>query len=394
MNANSTPLPATTSVVIVGAGPTGLTAAITLADADIDFVLLDRLAESSNTSRAAVVHARTLEIFEQLGIAEELISTGLITSRFALYDGKHALATIAFDDLPTRYPYILTTPQATTEAILLNRLRKAGGEVYRPYRVSRVINEKDGATVEYTDAAGNPGSIGADYVIGADGIHSVVREQAGIGFAGGTYPESFLLADIRMDWPITHAGSVHLHQEGIAVIFPLPDEQTTNRYRIVAPLENTPDHPTAADIQSILDIYGPGGAVEVREVLWSSHFRIHHRVADHYRRDRILLAGDAAHVHSPAGGQGMNTGIQDAAALGPLVTRVLAGEPGTLLHNYEATRRPVALDVVSFTDRMTRIATLHSRPARAVRNLALTTLIRIPAVRHRLASRLAELANS
>lgn len=394
MHTTQNPLPDTTSVAIVGAGPAGLTAAITLTDAGVDFVLLDRLAEGANTSRAAVVHARTLEVLHELGIAEELIAKGIVVPRFTVHDGARTLATIRFDDLPTQYPFTLMAPQDTTEAVLLARLRKAGGDVHRPYQVTRVADENDGVTIEYTDAAGTTGTLRADYVIGADGMHSVVRDQAGIGFTGDTYPASFVLADVRMDWPIARDEvALHLSPEGVTVVAPLPDAVEPNRYRVVATVDTAPEHPTRDDIQTILDTRGPGGDVKVVEVLWSSRFRVHHRVADHYRAGRIFLAGDAAHVHSPAGGQGMNTGIQDAATLGPLLAQVVNGEPATLLDAYETTRRPIALDVVAFTDRMTRMATLTPRPARALRNLTMSTLTRIPAVRNALAYRLAELAN-
>ncbi|MFQ6324930.1 FAD-dependent oxidoreductase [Nocardia sp. CWNU-33] len=390
----SNELPDTTSVVIVGAGPAGLTAAITLADAGIDFVLLDRLAEGANTSRAAVVHARTLEVLRELGIADELIARGIVVPTFTVHDGGRTLATVRFDGLPTEYPYTLMVPQDTTETVLLDRLRKAGGEVRRPYQVTKIADENNGVTVDYEDGAGAPGTIRADYVIGADGMHSVVREQAGIGFTGDTYPASFVLADVRMDWPIArNEVALHLSPEGVTVVAPLPDDAEPNRYRVVATLDQAPEHPDAADIQSILDARGPGGAVKVREVLWSSRFRVHHRVADHYRAGRVLLAGDAAHVHSPAGGQGMNTGIQDAAFLGPLLVRVIQGEPAAILDAYEATRRPVALGVVAFTDRMTKMATLRPRPARLLRNTVMSLVIRIPAVRNKLAFQLAELAN-
>ncbi|WP_062994020.1 FAD-dependent oxidoreductase [Nocardia mikamii] len=384
-------VPATAAVVIVGAGPAGLTAAIALADAGADVVLLDRLAAGANTSRAAVVHARTLEVLDEFGIATTLHDLGLEVPRFVMYEGTDRLTTIGFSDLPTPFPYTLMIGQETTEAVLLDRLQRAGGTVVRPVEVTAVKPGGEFVTVEFTDATGQSGSIRADYVIGADGMHSRVREAAGIGFTGATYPESFVLADVRMDWPASRDEvSLHVSPEGIVVVAPLPDTDH-DRFRIVATVAEAPEHPTRAQVQALLDARCPGATV--REVLWSSRFRVHHRVADRYRAGRILLAGDAAHVHSPAGGQGMNTGIQDAALLGALLTRVLGGEPDALLDDYERTRRPVALDVVAFTDRMTRMATLRPRPARVLRNTAIRLVTRIPAVRTALAYRLAELAN-
>ncbi|MFI1918706.1 FAD-dependent monooxygenase [Nocardia sp. NPDC020380] len=386
-------VPATASVVIVGAGPAGMTAGITLADAGVDVVLLDKVAEGANTSRAVVIHARTMEVLETLGLADTIHDQGLIVPTFVLYDGDRALTHISFAGLPTKYPYTVMIGQQHTEAILLARLEKAGGKVLRPYEVSGFTQDESGVTVGYTAADGTAGSIRADYVIGADGMHSNVREATGIGFTGSTYPESFVLADIRMNWPDPRdLVSLHLSPEGATIVAPLPDEQNT-RYRVVATVAEADEKPSLEDVQAILDARRPHSGAKVQEVLWSSRFRVHHRLADHYRAGRVFLAGDAAHVHSPAGGQGMNTGIQDAAFLGALLARVHAGEPDSILDTYESVRRPVAQGVVSFTDRMTRMATLSNPVAREARNLLISTITHIGAVNHKLAYELSELAN-
>ena len=372
----TTALPARTRVAIVGAGPTGLALAVTLASAGIDCVVLDRLAAGANTSRAAVVHARTLEVLDELGASRELVARGLRLERFTVRDGARALLTVGFGGLPTPHPYVLAVPQYETESVLLARLRELGGDVHRPFEVASAVQDEDGVTLTMTSGE----TLRADYAVGADGMHSVVREAAGIGFAGGTYQASFALADVVMDWaPGPGEASLTLDAEGLVVVAPLPG----GHYRIVATVDDAPAAPDLAFVRRLLDTRAPGQA-RVDSVTWSSHFRVHHRVADHYRAGRLLLAGDAAHVHSPAGGQGMNTGIQDAHALG----RAFATGQ---LDAYEARRRPVALKVVSFTDRMTRLATTRARTTREARDLGLRVLGRIPAVRTRLATELAEL---
>jgi len=385
-------LPATTDVVIVGAGPTGLALACILAAKRVSFVLIDRLAEGANTSRAAVVHARTLEVLEELEVTDRLCSQGHIVPRFTLRDRDHVLATIPFDRLPTRYAHTLMIPQNVTEAILLDRLRELGGDVQRPYAVHDLRQDADGVFVTVASEEQAPQTIRARYLVGADGMHSTVRERAGIGFTGDTYAESFVLADVRMSWPErTDEVMLFVSPEGFVMVAPLPG----GRHRIVATVDDAPEHPGMIYVQHLLDARGPvTGAARVHEIVWSSRFRVHHRLADRYRAQRILLAGDAAHVHSPAGGQGMNTGIQDAVALGHTLTAVLGGQAHeSQLDEYERARRPVADRVVALTDRMTWMATLRTRRSRAIRNAMIRMIGRIPAVRRWLATELAGLRN-
>ncbi|BAC68622.1 pentachlorophenol monooxygenase [Streptomyces avermitilis] len=372
---DTTPLPARTEVAIVGAGPAGLALAVTLAASGIDFVVLDRLAEGANTSRAAVVHARTLEVLDELGASEELIARGIQVTRFAVRDGSRRLLTVPFDKLPTAHPYTLMVPQYETESVLLARLRALGGDVHRPHEVTSVVQDEDGVTL--TMSTGQ--TLRAGYAVGTDGMHSTVREASGIGFTGSAYSESFVLADVVMDWaPGPSEVSLTFGTAGLTVVAPLPG----GHYRVVATVDDAPDTPDLAFVQQLLDERAPGQA-KVTGLAWSSRFRVHHRVADHYRVGRVLLAGDAAHVHSPAGGQGMNTGIQDGHALG----RAFATGQ---LDGYEARRRPVAQRVVAFTDRMTRIATTHSAIARGARNIVLP-LLGHTGLPKKLATELAEL---
>ncbi len=380
-------LPAATDVLVVGAGPVGLTLATSLSAAGVSVVLVDKQSEGANTSRAAVVHARTLEVLSSIKVSDELVRRGVIVPRFTVRDRDRALLTIDFGKLPTAYPYTLMVPQNITEQVLLDRLRALGGRVHRPYEATGVVQDATGVTV--TMATGE--TIRAVYVVGADGSHSVVRDQAGIGFTGNTYPESFVLADVHMDWYLP-ADEVMLYfaPAGLVVVAPLPG----GRHRIVATLDEAPEHPNRDDVQSLLDTRGPQRRpARVEEIVWSSRFRLHHRLADRYRDGRTFLAGDAAHVHSPAGGQGMNTGIQDAVVLAARLTAVLRdGGAEAELDRYEAERRPVAAGVVAFTHRMTRIATMSRLPQQKVRNMVLRTLNQIPSVRRTLAMNLSELA--
>lgn len=375
---------ASTDVLIVGAGPTGLTLATALAARGVGTLIVDRQAEGHNTSRAAVVHARTLEILDALGVASALCEQGIPAGRFTIRDRDRVLVPISFEGLPTRYPYALMVPQSVTERILLDRLVALGGSVQRLRTLCRLVQGATGVVAAFDDGA----QIHARYVVGADGMHSTVRECAGIAFCGGTYGESFVLADARLSGALPEDEvRLYFSPAGMAVVAPLPG----GVHRIVATVDDAPEQPDIDYVQALLHARGPRcPPVRVGEVLWGSRFRVHHRVAETFRRRRVLLAGDAAHTHSPAGGQGMNTGILDAVCLADALVAALTGSEAAL-DRYAEQRRPVAQEVVHLADRLTRLATI--RPGmRAVRNLALATLFRVPALRRRLAWRLSGLA--
>jgi 2-polyprenyl-6-methoxyphenol hydroxylase-like FAD-dependent oxidoreductase len=376
-----------TSVLVCGAGPVGLAVGHRLAAAQVDHVVIDRAEAGANTSRAAVVHARTLEVLDGLGLAEALVSRGVVVPRFTVRDRDRVLLEVDFAGLPTRYPYTLMVPQDVTEAVLADALRERGGTVRRGQTLEDLQVGSDGRVHATVRAGDTVHEITARYVVGADGMHSAVRSLSGVDFAGASYAQSFVLADVTMDWALPDDEvQLFFSPAGLVVVAPLPG----GHHRVVATVDEAPEHPGLGDVAALLDARSPGA--HVRSLAWSSRFRVHHRLAGTFRRGPVFLAGDAAHTHSPAGGQGMNTGIQDAVDLGDRLAAVLAhGARPALLDGYDRTRRPVARQVVGLTDRMTRAATLSGLPARA-RNVALGGLGRLPAVRRAAAMNLSELS--
>jgi 2-polyprenyl-6-methoxyphenol hydroxylase-like FAD-dependent oxidoreductase len=359
--------PEQTKILIVGAGPTGLALAITLQQAGIEYILIDKLAAGLNTSRAAVIHAHTLEMLEPLGVVEGLESHGRQLQHFSVRDRDRALLRLKFDKLPTRFNHILMIPQQETEAVLADRLASLGGRVHRG--VSALSLRETGAGYEARlESVDGEHSLRADYVVAGDGMHSVVREGAGIGFEGDSYADSFVLADVAMNWKTDRDEvAFYLSPEGPVVVAPLPH----GHFRVVATVENAPEKPDAALIEKIMNTRGPKNQkVRVGEVFWSSRFRLHHRVASAYRKGNIFLMGDAAHVHSPAGGQGMNTGLVDAVILGRLLVGVVKqGRPVSDLDQYEILRRPAAQKVLALADRLTKVALVHSIWGKLLRSM-------------------------
>jgi 2-polyprenyl-6-methoxyphenol hydroxylase-like FAD-dependent oxidoreductase len=387
MTYENAPLAASVDVLVVGAGPTGLAAATELRRRGRQVLIVDAGAVGSNTSRAAVIHARTLEVLEPSGVTPRLLREGVIVPRFSLRDHGKRLARIDFAHLPTKYPFTLMLPQYRTEQLLTQRLNELGGIVHRRVALTDLQLRDGFAEAQLADSDGATRSVAARFVIGADGLRSVVRQTLGISFDGSSYSQAFVLADVRMTWPLQNDEvQLFFSPSGLVVIAPLPK----GHHRIVATVDTATERPDIAEIQALLDARGPG-STQLRELVWSSRFRVQHRVAGRYRLGAAFLAGDAAHVHSPAGGQGMNTGIQDAIDLATTIAEVFDGADPATLDGYEHRRRPIAQEVVRFTDRMTRAASLRSPVARRIRNIALSTALRSPYVQRGLALRLAEL---
>jgi 2-polyprenyl-6-methoxyphenol hydroxylase-like FAD-dependent oxidoreductase len=292
--------------------------------------------------------------------------------------------------LPSSYAYTLMLPQCETEAVLLAGLEARGGKVLRPCELIAVRHDAEGASVTLRDAEGEHG-MRTRYLIGSDGMHSLTREQIGIPFEGARYEEAFVLADVHMDWPLgRNEVSLLYSPAGLVVVAPIPH----GRFRIVATVKEAPAVPSIADIQAILDARGPtNGAIRILDIAWSSRFHVHHRIARQFRRGNVLLLGDAAHVHSPAGGQGMNTGIQDGIALGGALAETLESGSDGALDRWAEWRHRIASDVIRLADRLTWTATIENRAGQAVRNTLLQMIGHVPAVRQSLAMKLSELSN-
>lgn len=381
-------LPSETDVLIIGAGPAGLTLAAELWRRRIEAVIVDRLPTPPQTSRAAVIHARTLEVLEGLEVTQTLIGQGLKVPTFRARDRDHVLLTLDFSQIPSAYPFTLMCSQERTEQVLLRRLEQLGGHVLRPCELISARSEASHIEAVLS-ADGTQHLTRARWLIGCDGMHSRVREAAGIAFEGAPYEQSFVLADVHMDWPLSREEvSLFLSPAGLVVVAPMPE----GRHRIVATVDEAPEQPSLEYMQALLDQRGSAAAPgRIRQIHWRSRFRIHHRVAKTPRSGRFLLCGDAGHVHSPAGGQGMNTGIQDSVSLAEALAATLSDGDDKRLDVWAAARHQIASEVVTFTDRMTRMATLNSSLGKAARNAAIGLLGQFPGVRAQLASRLAEL---
>jgi 2-polyprenyl-6-methoxyphenol hydroxylase-like FAD-dependent oxidoreductase len=383
---------ATDRVLVVGAGPVGLTAACGLAVEGVAVHVVDALEQPTTESRAVMLQSRTLEQLALLGVLPALESRGSRMIAVEVYDGRSGTrrARLPLTDVPGRHAYALDLPQTDTEAVLAARAEQLGVVIDRGVTVTALTQDSDGVevtvrshAVERTERYG--------WVVGADGGHSTVRDLVGARLEGSFHGQHFALADVDVDIDASMTPDtvrMFTHPDGMAILFPLGGRRVRIMFQVDHPIGTAP---TVAQIQDLADTR-MGKLLTVHEDHWLSYFEIHHAQIPQYRHGRVLLAGDAAHVHSPAAAQGMNTGIQDATNLAWKLALVAQGQAGSaLLDSYHDERHPVGATVVRETTALTAVGTATG-PGGAVRNLALFLVGHFHALQEKAAATMAETA--
>lgn len=340
--------------LIIGAGPTGLTLACELIKRGLSVRIVEQLSSPTDQSRALALHSRTLEIFEKMGLIEIFLKRGQIVRRFKAHLNYAPLFEAEFCELDTPYPFVLIVPQADTERILAEHFIQLGGKVERGISLQSL----QGNLATLLHANGSEEKVAAKWIFGCDGAHSAVRRALSLPFTGAQFPETFALADVEVESPLPNDQfQVYFHPQGIGAFVPLPNP---HHYRIIALLpekiEKSSIHMDIAFFQHLLETYSKLG-IKIKRADWMSLFTIHRRITPKMRVGNVFLLGDAAHIHSPIGGQGLNTSVQDAFNLAwkiGLVHQRLGKE--ILLDSYEAERYPVAKSVLRNTTLGTQLA--------------------------------------
>jgi 2-polyprenyl-6-methoxyphenol hydroxylase-like FAD-dependent oxidoreductase len=353
-----------------------------LAAAGVSVTLVERRRhDDPNVTRAFGVHARTLEQLDIRGVADELVGTGAQVRRLQLFENVR----VDLGRLPTRFDYLLITPQSQTERVLLARAEALGVQVDSGLEVTGLDQDGDGVTVTGRRPDGTAAELRARYVVGADGVNSTVRRELGIAFPGRSVLRSIMLADVRLTTPPREVLSVNAVGDGFAFVAPFGD----GWYRVFAwdrRNQVSADEPLELEEIREVAVRALGTDLGMHSPRWLSRFHSDERQATAYRDGRVFLAGDAAHVHSPAGGQGMNTGIQDAANLGWKLAAVLNGQASeALLDTYQAERHPVGAEVLRTSGALIRLAMVRSPLGRRLRNTVGGLVTRIPVAADRAA---------
>jgi 2-polyprenyl-6-methoxyphenol hydroxylase-like FAD-dependent oxidoreductase len=375
-------------VLIVGAGPTGLVLACELLTRGIGIRIIDKGDGVARQSRALGIHARTLEVLDMMGLAERFVARGQVVRRFHLYADGRTLVRLDLARSGSAFGCMLDVPQDVTETILRDRVFELGGQVEPSTELTGLSADPGGVTARVTGPGGEVATIAADYVVGADGAHSRVRSELGLDFRGHPYTQDWLLADVHLAWdrPEDEMHAFFRRDGRPLICMPMRG----HLWRVILPYAGDRDRqaPTLEEIQRLVGERAPE-PVPVSDPTWLATFRCQRRSTHIYRRDRVMLAGDAVHIHSPAGGQGMNTGIMDAHNLAWKLALVAGGDaPDALLDSYGAERGPVARDVLALTHALVTMGTVTRPGPRAARNVLVPLAGRLPPVQRRAVRRL------
>jgi 2-polyprenyl-6-methoxyphenol hydroxylase-like FAD-dependent oxidoreductase len=357
-------------VLIVGAGPTGLVLALWLTRLGRRVRIIDKTAEPGTTSRALALHARTLELYRQLDLTDAVIARATRGVAMNMWVQGHRKARVplgAIGEGITPYPFIYVFPQDEHERLLVDRLAALGVSVERRRELVEFSDDGTGIRARLRTDQGEETGCRSTYIVGCDGARSTVRQQIGVGFPGGTYRQVFYVADVEGSGPALNGEvNVALDTADFILVFPMAGE---GRARLVGVVSD--EGAERADTLTFEDVSRTAIdalKLQVSKVNWFSTYRVHHRVADRFREGRAFLAGDAGHVHSPAGGQGMNTGIGDAINLAWKLAAALEGQaPDEILDTYETERIGFARRLVQTTDRIFTLATAQGRVANLLR---------------------------
>jgi len=381
-------------VLIVGAGPVGLTMAAELARYGISVRIVDKAAQRTDKSKAVVLWSRTLELFDRAKCAEAFVAAGNKVDAANIIANKTVIGHVNFSEVDSPYPFALMLPQSDTERLLEEHLGRLGINTQRQTELSSFEQKESGITAVLRNAEGQEEVVQADWLIGCDGAHSAVRHGLGLSFLGNTLQSDWILADLNLSgYPLPTTEMVtYWHEDGVLLVIPM----SATRFRIIADLGlsagGPPVNPTLDQVQAIIDRRGPGG-MTTSNPIWLTAFRINERKVSDYRAGRVFVVGDAAHVHSPAGGQGMNTGMQDAFNLAWKLALVCRGEAAeALLDSFSVERSAVGAEVLKAAGRLTMVATMRNHTAQAVRNLFGRLLLGLAPVRKAMVDTMSEVS--
>jgi 2-polyprenyl-6-methoxyphenol hydroxylase-like FAD-dependent oxidoreductase len=344
-----------TPVLIVGAGPTGLALALFLSRAGVAPRIIDKNSGPGQASRAMVVQARTLEFYRQIGLADVVVDGGIPIDTLQVRRQGRAVAEINIHDFgkgSSPYPFVLSYPQDDHERLLVERLKATGIEVEWDTELTEIRESSDAVHATLRKNNGAREECAATYLCGCDGARSVVRPDRGLGFAGGTYDKTFFVADVQATGEAAahHSMSICLNAQDFMLVFPI---RSTGMNRLIGVIPEALAGREEVTFEEIRPYAEAVAEIRVDTVNWFSTYRVHHRVADHFRVGRVFLCGDAAHIHSPVGGQGMNTGIGDSVNLAwKLAASVQGRADASILDTYEPERIGFARSLVATTDRM------------------------------------------